>query len=64
MLLQGAICVKEDRVMGEGALRKELVETDVLCIGGGIARLMAAIRARELGEKTIVTENGNTLDRG
>jgi len=50
--------------MGEGALREELVETDVLCIGGGIAGLMAAIRARELGAKVIVAEKGNTLHSG
>jgi len=50
--------------MGKGALREELVETDVLCIGGGIAGLMAAIRARELGAKVIVAEKGNALHSG
>jgi succinate dehydrogenase/fumarate reductase flavoprotein subunit len=40
--------------MGKGALKEELVETDVLYAGGGIAGLMVAIRARELGAKVIV----------
>jgi len=50
--------------MGRGALKEELVETDVLCVGGGIAGLMAAIRARELGAKVIVAEKGNALHSG
>jgi len=50
--------------MGKGALREELVETDVLCVGGGIAGLMAAIRGRELGAKVIVAEKGNILHSG
>lgn len=50
--------------MGKGLLKQELVEADVLCIGGGIAGLMAAIRARELGAKVIVAEKGNTLHSG
>ena len=46
--------------MGSG----EVIETDVLCIGGGIAGLMAAIRAGELGAKVVVAEKGNTLTSG
>lgn len=45
-------------------LRRESVEADVLCIGGGIAGLMAAIRARELGAKVIVAEKGNSRRSG
>lgn len=45
-------------------MRKEIVEADVLCIGGGIAGLMAAIRASELGAKVVVAEKGNTLRSG
>ncbi len=30
-------------------MEEQRVETDVLCVGGGIAGLMAAIRASELG---------------
>ena len=45
-------------------LREEFVETDVLCIGGGIAGLMAAIRARELGASVVVVEKGNALFSG
>ena len=37
----------------------ERIETDVLCIGGGIAGLMAAIRAAELGASVVVAEKGN-----
>jgi succinate dehydrogenase/fumarate reductase flavoprotein subunit len=40
------------------------IETDVLCIGGGIAGLMAAIRAAELGARVVVAEKGNTLTSG
>jgi len=50
--------------MENGALNEELIQTDVLCIGGGIAGLMAAIRARELGAKVVVAEKGNTLHSG
>ena len=33
----------------EGGMEEQLVECDVLCAGGGIAGMMAAIRAAELG---------------
>ena len=45
-------------------MNREVVETDVLCVGGGIAGLMAAIRASDLGAKVIVAEKGNTLRSG
>jgi len=44
--------------------KKKEIETDVLCIGGGIAGLMAAIRASEYGCKVIVVEKANTLYSG
>jgi len=50
--------------MEKRALREELVKADVLCIGGGIAGLMAAIRASELGAKVVVAEKGNVLHSG
>jgi succinate dehydrogenase/fumarate reductase flavoprotein subunit len=40
-------------------MQEEVVECDVLCAGGGIAGLMAAIRAGELGAKVVVAEKGN-----
>ena len=40
------------------------VYADVLCVGGGIAGLMAAIRASELGAKTVVADKSNTLYSG
>jgi succinate dehydrogenase/fumarate reductase flavoprotein subunit len=53
------------RRKGERALTPiETIEADVLCIGGGIAGLMAAIRAAELGVKVVVAEKGNTLTSG
>lgn len=45
-------------------MQVETAETDVLCIGGGIAGLMAAIRASELGVKVILADKGNTLHSG
>jgi len=50
--------------MGTDALKKEIVKADVLCIGGGIAGLMAAIRASELGAKVVIAEKGNALYSG
>jgi succinate dehydrogenase/fumarate reductase flavoprotein subunit len=45
-------------------MNREVVEADVLCVGGGIAGLMAAIRAAELGAKVVVAEKANTLRSG
>jgi succinate dehydrogenase/fumarate reductase flavoprotein subunit len=45
-------------------MKEQLVQADVLCIGGGIAGLMAAIRAGELGAKVIVAEKGNVIHSG
>lgn len=45
-------------------MEEEIVECDVLCAGGGIAGLMAAIRAAELGVKVIVAEKGHVQYSG
>ena len=45
-------------------MEEELIKTDVLCVGGGIAGLMSAIRASELGAKVIVAEKGNAQYSG
>jgi succinate dehydrogenase/fumarate reductase flavoprotein subunit len=45
-------------------MQEEWIETDVLCVGGGIAGLMAAIRAAESGVNVIVAEKGNVLYSG
>ncbi|MBW1803721.1 MAG: FAD-binding protein [Deltaproteobacteria bacterium] len=37
-------------------MQTETVKTDVLCIGAGIAGLMASIRAAELGAKVILID--------
>ena len=45
-------------------MKEEVVEADVLCVGGGIAGLMAAIRAGELGATVVVAEKGNARYSG
>lgn len=45
-------------------MEEEIVECDVLCVGGGIAGLMAAIRARERGAEVVVAEKGNVKYSG
>lgn len=45
-------------------METEIMDCDVLCVGGGIAGLMAAIRASELGVKVIVAEKSNTVRSG
>lgn len=42
-------------------MKTDIIEADVLCIGVGIAWLMAAIRAGELDATVVVTEKGDTL---
>lgn len=43
---------------------KKIEETDVLVVGGGLAGLWAAIRARELGSKVILAEKGKVSRSG
>jgi succinate dehydrogenase/fumarate reductase flavoprotein subunit len=50
--------------MSYDSSKQELIEADVLCVGGGIAGLMAAIRAGELGATVVVAEKGNALFSG
>lgn len=50
--------------MSQIGFKKREIETDVLCIGGGIAGLMAAIRASECGSKVLVVEKADTLYSG
>lgn len=45
-------------------MKIERFETDVLCVGGGIAGLMGAIRAAEFGVSVVIAEKGNTLYSG
>ena len=45
-------------------MNRETIEADILCVGGGIAGLMAAIRASELGAKVIVAEKANSVRSG
>ena len=43
---------------------EERIKVDVLCIGGGIAGMMAAIRAAEMGASVVVAEKGNAQYSG
>ena len=45
-------------------MQEEKRRCDVLCVGGGIAGLMAAIKAAEQGASVIVAEKSNTLRSG
>ena len=47
-----------------GKQQIETIECDVLCVGGGIAGLMAAISARDAGATVVVAEKGNALYSG
>lgn len=45
-------------------MEEQMVKADVLCVGGGIAGLMAAIRASDLGARVIVAEKADTRYSG
>lgn len=45
-------------------MKQNILRTDVLCVGGGIVGLMAAIRASESGASVTIVEKGNTLSSG
>jgi succinate dehydrogenase/fumarate reductase flavoprotein subunit len=45
-------------------MQQEVIVADVLCIGGGIAGLMAAISAAESGAKVVAVDKSNTLRSG
>jgi succinate dehydrogenase/fumarate reductase flavoprotein subunit len=56
--------VVEVKMEAAGKQEIETIESDVLCVGGGIAGLMAAISAREVGATVVVAEKGNALYSG
>ena len=45
-------------------LRKEIISTDVLVVGGGIGGMQAAIAAAEGGARVVVAEKANTKRSG
>ncbi len=45
-------------------MKEEIIQADVLCVGGGIAGLMAAIRASEVGARVVVADKANTVRSG
>jgi succinate dehydrogenase/fumarate reductase flavoprotein subunit len=50
--------------MNKVEFKERHIETDVLCVGGGIAGLMGAIRAAEGGARVLVAEKSNVLYSG
>jgi len=50
--------------MREEIVGEKRIKTDVLCIGAGIAGLMAGIRAAEKGAKVVLAEKGHALHSG
>ncbi len=50
--------------MNKVEFKERYIETDVLCVGGGIAGLMGAIRAAEGGARVLVAEKSNVLYSG
>jgi succinate dehydrogenase/fumarate reductase flavoprotein subunit len=45
-------------------VKEKRIQTDVLCVGAGIAGLMAGIRAAEKGAKVVIAEKGHALHSG
>jgi len=50
--------------MDKVTFKERVVESDVLCIGGGIAGLMGAIRAAEKGARVVVADKANVKFSG
>jgi len=48
----------------EENLEEKRIQTDVLCVGAGIAGLMAGIRAAERGARVVIAEKGHALHSG
>jgi succinate dehydrogenase/fumarate reductase flavoprotein subunit len=48
----------------EDEVKIKRIQTDVLCIGAGIAGLMAGIRASEKGARVVLAEKGHALQSG
>jgi succinate dehydrogenase/fumarate reductase flavoprotein subunit len=45
-------------------VEEKRIQTDVLCVGAGIAGLMAGIRAAERGARVVIAEKGHALHSG
>jgi succinate dehydrogenase/fumarate reductase flavoprotein subunit len=56
--------MKEGGIMEAVIMTREIMETDVLVIGGGPAGLMAAIHAGEKGARVILVDKANTVRSG
>ncbi|PRD48862.1 FAD-dependent oxidoreductase [Sphingobacterium haloxyli] len=53
--------LKGEMLQGPRVLKKEMLTTDILVIGGGTAGVVAAVQAGRAGKKTILVENGSML---
>ena len=49
---------------GERKVKEKRIQADVLCVGAGIAGLMAGIRAAEKGARVVLAEKGHALHSG
>jgi len=53
--------VKGEVLQRPQPIRKEILNTDILVVGGGTAGVVAAIQAGRAGKKTVLVENGSML---
>lgn len=53
--------LKGEMLQGPRIIKKEMLATDILVIGGGTAGVVAAVQAGRAGKKTILVENGSML---
>lgn len=53
--------LKGEVLQGPRIIKKEMLTTDILVIGGGTAGVVAAVQAGRAGKKTILVENGSML---
>ena len=53
--------LKGEVLQGPRILKKEMLTTDILVIGGGTAGVVAAVQAGRAGKKIILVENGSML---
>ncbi|WP_084650800.1 FAD-dependent oxidoreductase [Runella zeae] len=60
-LMTAPVLEKGEFVQAPYQIKKTILKTDILVIGGGTAGVIAAIQAGRAGRKTILVENGSQL---
>lgn len=60
-LMTAPVLEKGEFVQAPYQIKKTILKTDILVIGGGTAGVIAAIQAGRVGRKTILVENGSQL---